>query len=67
MWTVYIAVYAFCWALINCKNVERLFEQLIQLNFCVAILALAIRPTPLWPLLWKTMPTPMKAHRQGCG
>jgi hypothetical protein len=53
MWTVYIAVYAFCWALINCKNVERLFEQLIQLNFCVAILALAIRPTPLWPLLWQ--------------
>ena len=52
MWTVYIAVYAFCWALLNSTNVARLFEQLIFLNFCVAILALVIRPTPLWPLLW---------------
>ena len=52
MWTVYIAVYAFCWALMNSKNVDRMFEQLIFLNFCVAILALVIRPTPLWPLLW---------------
>ncbi len=52
MWTVYIAVFAFCWTLIKCRNVDRLFEQLILLNFCVAILALAIRPTPLWPLLW---------------
>src|ERR1035438_1346296 len=36
MWTVYIAVYAFCWALLNSTNVARLFEQLIFLNFCVA-------------------------------
>ncbi len=52
MWTVYVAVYAFCWALMNSKNVDRLLEQLILLNFCVAIFAVAILPTPLQSLLW---------------
>lgn len=52
MWTVYIAVYAFCWALMHSTGVDRLFEQLILLNFCVAIFAVAILPTPLHPLLW---------------
>jgi hypothetical protein len=52
LWTVYIAVYAFCWALMRSRTIERLLEQLIVLNFFVAILALIVRPTPLWPLLW---------------
>lgn len=52
LWTVYIAVYAFCWALSRSGTVERLLNQLIILNFLVAILALIILPTPLWPLLW---------------
>ena len=52
LWTVYIAVYAFCWALTRSTTIERLFDQLIILNLFVAFLALVIRPTPLWPLLW---------------
>src|SRR5580704_171778 len=44
LWTVYIAVYAFCWALMRSRTIERLLEQLIVLNFFVAILALIVRP-----------------------
>jgi hypothetical protein len=51
-WTVYIAVFAICWSLRKCWNLGRLFEQLIVLNFCAAIIALIIRPTPLRLLLW---------------
>lgn len=53
LWSVYIAVYAFSWALMNSNTVERLFEQLILLNFCAAILALIIRPTPMRLFLWR--------------
>jgi len=52
MWTVYVAVYAFSLALIRGNAVGRLIEQLIFLNFLQAIVALIIRPTPLWSLLW---------------
>jgi hypothetical protein len=54
LWTAYVTVYAFCWALKKCGSVDRLFEQLILLNFCAAILSLAIFPTPLRPILWMT-------------
>jgi hypothetical protein len=51
-WTVFIAVYAICWSLQKCWNFDRLLDQLIFLNFCAAIIALVIRPTPLRLLLW---------------
>jgi hypothetical protein len=54
LWTVYITVYAFCWALLKCRNVERLFEELIVLNFCAAMAALVILFTPAEELLWST-------------
>ena len=51
-WTVYVAVYAICLALTKCRSVDRLFEQLILLNFCAMILALACFRTPLRPFFW---------------
>ena len=51
-WTVFIAVYAICWSLRKCLSFDRLLDQLIFLNFCAAIIALIIRPTPLRSLLW---------------
>jgi hypothetical protein len=52
-WTVYIAVYALCWALMRCPNLERLFEELILLNFCAVTLGILLFPTPLRVLFWK--------------
>lgn len=52
LWTAYVAVYAICWALRKCGGLDRLFDQLIVLNFCVALFALATFPTPLRLLLW---------------
>ena len=51
-WTVYITVCAFCWALMECRSIDRLFEQLIILNFYATLLAIAIFPTPLRYILW---------------
>jgi hypothetical protein len=53
LWSVYVAVYAFCWALTKTKTLGRLFDQLILLNFCATLLALAIRPTPMRLFLWR--------------
>jgi hypothetical protein len=53
LWTVFIAVYGICRALMECTNVNRLFEELILLNFCAVILALASFPTPLRDLFWQ--------------
>src|ERR1017187_8623820 len=55
LWTVYVTVYSFCWALLKCKNIERLFEELIVLNFCAAMAALVILFTPYKELLWSTL------------
>ena len=52
LWTVYVTVYAFYWALSNSSGIDRLFDQLIVLNFCVALFALATLITPLRLLLW---------------
>jgi hypothetical protein len=52
LWTVYVTVYAFSWALLKSRGIDRLFDQLIALNFCVALFALATFPTPLRLLLW---------------
>ncbi|MGA3128607.1 MAG: hypothetical protein ABSD13_18040 [Candidatus Korobacteraceae bacterium] len=56
-WTVYITVYAFCWALSQCRSLDRLFDQLILLNFCAAMLGLILLPTPLQSLFWKNTET----------
>jgi hypothetical protein len=56
LWTVYIAVYAICLALSHTHNLERLFRELIVLNFFATIIALVVFPTPLRPLLWRTDP-----------
>lgn len=52
MWTAYIAVYAFCWALTHAGTVDRLLDELMTLNFFQGVLALLLRPTPWWSLLW---------------
>ncbi len=52
MWTAYITVYAFSWALLNCKGIDRLFNELIVLNFCAALFALVALLTPLKLVLW---------------
>ena len=52
LWTVYVTVYAFLWALLKCKNIERLFEELMVLNLCAAPIALVILFTPAKELLW---------------
>lgn len=52
MWTAYVTVYAFAYALLNCENIERLFDQLIALNFVVAAIGLACIFTPLQKLFW---------------
>ena len=52
LWTVYVTVYAFYWALSNSGGIDRLFDQLIVLNFCVVLFALATLFTPLRLLLW---------------
>jgi hypothetical protein len=61
LWTVYVTVYAFCWALLKCKNLDRLFEQLIVLNFCAAMAALVLLPTPFSERLWRDDPNAVDA------
>lgn len=57
LWTVFITVCAYCWALLKSKALERLFEQLIALNFFAAMAAIIILPTPLSKLLWSNEST----------
>jgi len=52
LWTVCVTVYALCLALLKCESLERLFEQLIVLNFCATVIALVLLFTPLWGVLW---------------
>jgi hypothetical protein len=52
LWTVFIAVYALCWGLLNTRNIDRLFDELIALNFGLTLLALACRYTPVRDLFW---------------
>ena len=52
LWSVYIAVTAFCWALAKSNTIARLFDQLILLNFFAAVLAIVVFPTPLRLILW---------------
>jgi hypothetical protein len=52
LWTVFIAVYAFCWGLLKTRNIDRLFDELIELNFSLTLLALACRFTSLRDLFW---------------
>jgi len=54
LWSVYITVYAFGWALLKCKSIERLFEELIVVNFFAAMAALILVPTPLSTYLWNS-------------
>jgi hypothetical protein len=54
LWTVYVTVYAFCWALLKSKDIERLFDELMVLNLCAATLALVVLFTPAKELLWNT-------------
>jgi hypothetical protein len=52
LWTAYVTTYALSWALLKCRGIERLFDELILLNFFAALIALAAVPTPLRDLLW---------------
>jgi hypothetical protein len=57
LWTVFITAYAICWVLLKCKNLGRLFEQLIVLNFCAAMTAIILLPTPASKFLWDNLAT----------
>jgi hypothetical protein len=52
LWTVCITVYAFSLALLKCESIGRLFEQLIVLNFCAAMIALVVLFTRFREVLW---------------
>jgi hypothetical protein len=52
LWTVCITVYAFCLVLLSFEGLERLFEQLIVLNFYATLAALALFFTKFRELLW---------------
>jgi hypothetical protein len=52
LWTAYVTVYTFYSGLLNCKTLERLFEQLIILNFWAAMVAIPLLFTPLRDVLW---------------
>jgi hypothetical protein len=53
LWTVYIAVNGICRSLVEWGRTERLFEELICLNFFAAVLGVLSLPTPLRPLFWQ--------------
>jgi hypothetical protein len=54
LWTVCVTAYAFGLALLKCESLERLFEQLIVLNFCAAMIALVLLFTPYRGTVWDT-------------
>lgn len=54
LWTVYVTVYAFCWALLRFKNIEKLFDELIIVNCTAAMIALVLLFTPARSILWNS-------------
>ncbi len=52
LWAVFITVFACCWALLKCRRLDRLFEQLIVLNFFAAMAAVVLLPTSASQFLW---------------
>ena len=52
LWTAYITVYALCFGLLKTKRLDRLFDELIVLNFLAGVLALINLHTPLSKLFW---------------
>lgn len=52
LWTVCVTVYAFGLALLKCERLARLFEQLVVLNFCAAMIALVLLFTSYREAVW---------------
>ena len=52
LWTVYVAVYAFSWGLTKANNIERLFDELIVLNFAAVFIAVGALLTPARQFFW---------------
>ncbi len=52
LWTVCVTVYAIGLALLKCESLARLFEQLIVLNFCAAMIALVLLFTSYRGTVW---------------
>ena len=52
LWTVYVTVYAFCYALKNARLAEYLFLTIIPINFYASIACLLLALTPMGPRLW---------------
>lgn len=52
LWTTYVTTYALAFGLLRCRDVERLFEELIILNLLISLVALACLKTPLWHVFW---------------
>jgi hypothetical protein len=52
LWTVCIIVCTFYLAMVNCPNLERLFEQLIVLNFAATLIAVFFLFTNFREIFW---------------
>jgi hypothetical protein len=52
LWTAYITGYAFCWGLLRTQDLERLFDELIVINFLAAMVAVLALLTPARDVLW---------------
>ncbi len=52
LWTAYVTTYAFCWALLRCRGIHRLFDELIIANFLAALLAVAVFYSPAQSIFW---------------
>lgn len=52
LWSAYVTTYAICFGLLKHNQIDRLFDELIILNFSVSFVALACLPTPLWSHFW---------------
>ncbi len=64
LWTVYVAAYAICVFLLRVRNLDRLFDELINANLCITLLAIFLLPTPARKLLWQNDTGQlMDAHR----
>lgn len=52
LWTAYVTAYAFCWALLQTHDLERLFDELIVANFIAAMVSVLLLVTPAKTLVW---------------
>lgn len=52
LWTAYVTAYAFCWALLQTHDIQRLFDELIVANFVAALISILLLVTPARSVVW---------------